>query len=120
MPMLMMVVIFAGMMYFLNIRPQQKKQQKHEDMLKSIKKGDTVITAGGFWGQVRDILDDSFIIELDENTRVRILKSMIATKKDPSTLKGAAKNRKNNPASDEGENEPSDHLLDVPESGPTE
>lgn len=117
MPMLLMIVIFVGMMYFLNIRPQQKKQQKHDEMLKSIKKGDTVITAGGFWGQVRDILDDSFIIELDDNVRVRILRSMIATKKDPSTLKGAAKNRKGSASSDEGENMSGEHLLDATEPG---
>jgi preprotein translocase subunit YajC len=63
------------------IRPQKKKQKAHDDMLASISKGDTVITAGGFFGVVREVLDDSYLIELDEGVKVLILKSSISMKK---------------------------------------
>jgi len=56
-PLLLFIVIF----YFLLIRPQKKRQKQHQDMLNSIKRGDMVVTAGGIYGTVKDIKDDSFI-----------------------------------------------------------
>ena len=79
--MLLPLAMFAAIFYFMIIRPQKKKQKAHDDMLASISRGDTVITAGGFFGVVRDVLDDSYLIELDEGVKVRILKSSISMKK---------------------------------------
>ncbi|MBQ9882760.1 MAG: preprotein translocase subunit YajC [Synergistes sp.] len=79
--MLLPLAMFAAIFYFMIIRPQKKKQKAHDDMLASISKGDTVITAGGFFGVVREVLDDSYLIELDEGVKVRILKSSISMKK---------------------------------------
>lgn len=79
--MMLPLAMFAAIFYFLIIRPQKKKQRAHEEMLASITKGSTVVTAGGFFGVVRDILDDSYIIELDEGVKARILKSSISMKK---------------------------------------
>lgn len=81
MGMMLPLAMFAAIFYFMIIRPQKKKQKAHEDMLASISKGDTVITAGGFFGIVRETLDDSYIIELDEGVKARILKSSISMKK---------------------------------------
>lgn len=79
--MLLPLAMFAAIFYFMIIRPQKKKQKAHDEMLASISRGDTVITAGGFFGIVRDILDDSYLVELDQGVTARILKSSISMKK---------------------------------------
>lgn len=75
-PIILMFVIF----YFLLFRPQQKRMQAHREMVANIKRGDTVITAGGIIGKVvRAKQDDPEIeVELAENTRVRVIRGTIA------------------------------------------
>lgn len=87
--MLIPIALFVCIFYFMLIRPQKKKQQQHESMLSSITRGDTVVTAGGFFGKVTDILDDSYIIELADGVKVRILKSSISIRREPQD--GASK-----------------------------
>ena len=50
--------------YFFLIRPQQKRQREHDDMLKAMEKGDTAVTAGGLHGKVTGITDDAFTLEV--------------------------------------------------------
>jgi len=76
-PLLLFIVIF----YFLLIRPQKKRQKQHQDMLNSIKRGDQVVTAGGVFGTVRDVKDDSFIIEVSDGVKIRVLKNAISMKR---------------------------------------
>jgi preprotein translocase subunit YajC len=76
------IVLFVVIFYFLMYRPQKKKQQQHDKMLSSIGRGDTVVTAGGFFGKVCEILDDSYIIELAEGVNVRILKSSVSSRRE--------------------------------------
>lgn len=76
------LAMFAAIFYFLILRPQKKKQKAHDDMLASISKGSEVITAGGFFGVVREVLDDSYVIELAEGMKVRILKSSISVRRN--------------------------------------
>lgn len=92
--MLLPLAMFAAIFYFMIIRPQKKKQKAHEDMLASISKGDTVITAGGFFGIVRETLDDSYIIELDEGVKARILKSSVSMKKNDGSTAGTQPKKK--------------------------
>ena len=68
-------------MYFLMIRPQQKRQKEHQKMLESIKKGDKVITSAGMHGTVVDIDGSSFVIQVADNVKITFEKSSIATKK---------------------------------------
>ena len=88
------LAMFAAIFYFMILRPQKKKQKAHEEMLASISRGSTVITAGGFFGVVRDVLDDSYIIELDEGVKARILKSSISMKKSDSSEQKQLKKKK--------------------------
>lgn len=81
---LLPILLFIGIFYFLILRPQKKKQQQHEKMLSAISRGDTIVTAGGFFGKVSDILEDSYIIELADGVKVRILKSSISIRRDTS------------------------------------
>ncbi len=72
-----MVVLF-GAMYFLMIRPQQKKQKADMEMRNSLKHGDEIITIGGIKGRVIKITDDSIIIETtNAKTRLEFVKSAV-------------------------------------------
>ncbi len=73
-PILLIFLIF----YFLLIRPQQKKQKAHEQMLASVKKNDEVITAGGIHGTVVNVKDTTVILKVDDNTKIEFQKSAIA------------------------------------------
>ena len=74
-PMLAMVLIF----YFLVIRPQQQRAKQHRELVNQVRRGDTVITSGGFIGKVTKATDDSDEIEVDlsDTMRVRVLKSTL-------------------------------------------
>lgn len=73
---LMMVLIFV-VMYFLMIRPQQKRQKELNNFRKSLEKGSKIITAGGIYGRIKEIEETTVLIEVDSNTTLRIDKSMI-------------------------------------------
>ncbi|WP_300517045.1 preprotein translocase subunit YajC [Aliiroseovarius sp.] len=73
-----MVLVFA-IMYFLMIRPQQKKMKEHQGMLEALRRGDQVVTAGGLIGKVVKVKDDTEIeLELAEGVKVRVVKTTIA------------------------------------------
>lgn len=76
------IVLFVAIFYFMIFRPQKKRQQEQEKMIGAISRGDTVVTAGGFFGRVCEVLEDSFIIELADGVKVRILKTSISMKRD--------------------------------------
>ena len=71
-------LIFA-IMYFLILRPQQKRAKQHQEMVKNVRRGDVVITSGGTVGKITKVVDDDQIeIEIAEGVRVRQLRSMVA------------------------------------------
>lgn len=77
--MILPLVLIMGVFYFLLIRPQQRKMKDHQEMLKKVGKGDTVITTGGLIGKVIKTVDDHELqVEIGENVRVRIMRSGIA------------------------------------------
>ncbi len=72
-----MVLIF-GIMYFLLIRPQQKKLKEHQNMVEALRRGDQVVTAGGVVGKVTKVRDDAEIeIEIASGVNVRVVKHTI-------------------------------------------
>ncbi|MBL3593206.1 MAG: preprotein translocase subunit YajC [Synergistaceae bacterium] len=79
--MLLPIVLFGVIFYFLILRPQKKRQKQQQDMLNSITRGDQVVTAGGFYGTVREVKEDSFILEIADGVKVRILKGAISGKR---------------------------------------
>lgn len=72
-PLLIVFFVF----YFLVIRPQSKKQKEHDTMLQELKKGDRVLTAGGFYGRVFAIKDDLVVLTVSENVKLEMAKSAI-------------------------------------------
>jgi preprotein translocase subunit YajC len=76
--MLPFVAIFA-IMYFLLLRPQQKRAKQHQEMVKGVRRGDVVVTSGGLVGKVTKVVDDDQIeVEVADGVRVRQVRSMIA------------------------------------------
>jgi preprotein translocase subunit YajC len=72
-------VLIIGIFYFLIIRPQNKKQKDTQRMLESIRKGDKVVTIGGIHGTISSVEDKSVVVKVDDNTKIKFLRSAIAT-----------------------------------------
>ena len=73
-----LILIFA-IMYFLMIRPQQKKAKQHKAMIDSLRRGDQVVTSGGILGKVSKVSDDGIVeIEIAEGVKVRVMRATIA------------------------------------------
>lgn len=72
-------VLMFGVFYFLMIRPQQKKMKEHETLMGSLQKGEEVITQAGIFGKIHGIADKFITLEVDNNVRIKVLKSQIAT-----------------------------------------
>jgi preprotein translocase subunit YajC len=71
--------IILVIMYFLILRPQQRRAKAHQDLVKNVRRGDTLITTGGLIGKVTKTVDDAEIeIEIAPNVRVRLLRQMIS------------------------------------------
>jgi preprotein translocase subunit YajC len=71
-------ILIIGVMYFLMIRPQQKRMRAHQEMIGALRRGDNVVTAGGILGKITKVDDDEVQIEVAEGVRIRVLKSTIS------------------------------------------
>ena len=75
-PLILIFVVF----YFLLIRPQQKRMKQHKEMLGSVRRGDRVVTNGGIVGLVTKVINqDELQVEIADNVRVKVMRSMIAS-----------------------------------------
>ena len=72
------LILMFGIFYFLLIRPQQKKQKEHRQMLGNLKKGDQVITSGGLYGRITGLTDTVATLEISEKVRVKVGRGNIA------------------------------------------
>ena len=72
------ILIFA-IMYFMVIRPQQKKAKDHQELLSKLKKNDEVMTSGGIYGKVVDLKENVVTLEVAPNVRIRVHRPQIAT-----------------------------------------
>ncbi len=74
------LILIFGIMYFLLIRPQQKKLKDHQAMVAALRRGDQIITQGGIIGKVTKVKDDTEVeVEIATGVNVRVVKSTIAT-----------------------------------------
>ena len=74
-PLLLIFVIF----YFFMIMPQQKKQKKLNAFRDNLKNGDKVVTIGGIYGRVREVKDNTIILEVADGVRIKFDKNAIST-----------------------------------------
>ena len=72
----MLILIFVIMWFFM-IRPQRKQQKELENFRNALKKGDKVVTIGGIFGTVCEIKEDSVLIEVDNNVKIRVNKQAL-------------------------------------------
>lgn len=73
------LLLIFGIMYFLLIRPQQKKLKEHQAMVAALRRGDQVVTQGGLIGKVSKVKDDKEVeVELAEGVKVRVVRGTIA------------------------------------------
>lgn len=75
--MIIMMVLIFGIMYFLMIRPQQKRQKKVQEERNKLEKGSKVVTQGGIIGKVREIKENSFVIEIADGVKITVLKEYV-------------------------------------------
>jgi preprotein translocase subunit YajC len=75
---LVMMLLMGGVVYLMMIRPQQKKAREHQDWLKSLKKGDEVVTQGGIIGRISGLTDQLVTLEVQEKVRIRVLRTSIS------------------------------------------
>ncbi len=96
-PLVLIFVVF----YFLLIRPQQKKQKAHREMLGNLHRGDRIVTSGGLIGKISRIPNESeLVVEIAEGVKVRVLRGMIS---EVSAKTERARDRK--PGKDEEDDE---------------
>ena len=73
-----LILIFA-IMYFLQIRPQQKKVKEHQAMVGAVRRGDQVVTQGGLIGKVTKVKEDNELeVEVADGVKVRVVQSTLA------------------------------------------
>ena len=73
-----LILIFA-IMYFLLIRPQQRKMKEHKAMVEALRRGDQVVTQGGIVGKVTKVQEDNMVeVEIADGVKVKVIKGTIA------------------------------------------
>ena len=72
----MMVAIFA-IMYFFMIRPQNKKQKEIANFRKNLEVGQSIITAGGIYGKIKEIEDNAVVVEIATGVKIKVDKNSI-------------------------------------------
>lgn len=81
-------MMIIGIMYFMMIRPQQKRLKEHREMVAAIRRGDTVVTSGGIIGKVSKAEDNELQVEIADGVRIKVLRGTISEvrgKTEPAT-----------------------------------
>jgi preprotein translocase subunit YajC len=81
-PMLIFLVVIFGLFYFVMIRPQRKRQKEHEQLTQDLQKGDSVMTAGGIYGRIESISEDSVVIKVESGASLRVAKTSVVVRQE--------------------------------------
>ena len=81
-PFVIMVVLLFAMFYFLMIRPMRQREKKHDIMVLNLERGDRVITAGGIYGVVESIDEDSVVLKVESGALIRVTKGGLVSMED--------------------------------------
>ncbi len=82
---LMPLIFLFAIFYFIVIRPQQKQQRNHREMLKELKKGDKVVTSGGFIVEIEKVEEDFYSVKMNKDTSAKIAKESVTKLYEPVT-----------------------------------
>lgn len=81
------IVLMFGLLYFMMIRPQMKRQKEHKTMIEALQKGDEVVAAGGMLGRITQVGDSYITLEIAPNTEIRAQKVSVLTLLPKGTIK---------------------------------
>jgi len=81
-PMIIFLVVIFGLMYLVLIRPQRKRQKEHQQLVEELRRGDRVITAGGIYGEIESVSEDSVVIKVESGVTMRVAKGSVALKRE--------------------------------------
>ena len=87
--MIIMMVVLFGLMYFMMIRPQMKRQKEHRALISALAKGDEVVTNGGLAGRVEEVGETFVTIEIAPNVKVKLQKGAVQQVLPKGSLKSA-------------------------------
>jgi preprotein translocase subunit YajC len=71
-------MLIIGIMYFLMIRPQQKRLKEHRDMVAAIRRGDTIVTSGGIIGKVTKVDEQELQVEIADGVKIKVVRSTVS------------------------------------------
>jgi preprotein translocase subunit YajC len=81
-PMIIFLVVIFALFYFVMIRPQQKRQKEHQNMMQELQRGDKVMTAGGIYGTIDSVNEDNVVIKVEGGTTLRIARTSIVQRRE--------------------------------------
>lgn len=73
-PLIIVLLLVFGMFYFFMIRPLRQRERQHDRMVEELQPGDTVITAGGIFGQIEKVDEDSVVLKVESGATIRVTK----------------------------------------------
>jgi len=79
---LIFLAVIFGIFYFLLIRPQRRRQKEHDELMQELQKGDKVITAGGIYGVVESLSDDSIVMKIESGVTIRVARGSVAGRRE--------------------------------------
>jgi len=82
---IVILVVLFGLFYFILIRPQRKRQKEHQELVQELKRGDNVITAGGIYGVIESVSEDSIVVKVESGATIRVAKNSVALKRERSS-----------------------------------
>jgi preprotein translocase subunit YajC len=86
-------MLIIGIMYFLMIRPQQKRLKEHRDMVASIRRGDTVVTSGGIIGKVAKVDENELQVEIADGVKIKVVRTTVSEVRGKGEAAPAAKTK---------------------------
>ncbi len=81
-PLVIFMIVIFGLMYLVMIRPQRRKQKEHQQLVEELKRGDRIITAGGIFGVVESISEDSVVMKVESGVTMRVAKGSVTLKQE--------------------------------------
>ena len=81
-PMLVFLAVIFVFFWFVMIRPQRKRQKEHQNMMEGLNKGDRVITAGGIYGTIESLSEDSVVLKMEGGQTIRVSRGSVAVIRD--------------------------------------
>ncbi len=81
-PMLAFLAVIFVFFWFVMIRPQRKRQKEHQNMMEGLNKGDRVITAGGIYGTIESLSEDSVVLKMEGGQTIRVSRGSVAVIRD--------------------------------------